>query len=100
MSKPQFDARSALASMEGWNLGLHCPSCGLSEKPARELFGRFRISVSLGWLLPRLRCPKCSARPEKLEAVCVWIIPYGRKPLREDLTVICTDSAEELRDAA
>lgn len=84
----QFTARSALLTLDGWNLVFHCPACGPHEKPGRSLMANTRMTVEIGKVLPRLRCPTCGAAPAKLEAVCVWALKYNRDPLVEDITDI------------
>lgn len=93
--KPQFTADAALFSLTGWNLVLHCPRCGPKETAADDFLKTTRGSVPLGRWLPKQTC-RCGRKPDRLEAVCVWIMKYGRDPLHEDLT----DLAIGMKEAA
>lgn len=93
--RPAFTADSALFTLAGWNLVLHCPVCGPKETAGDDILKTTRGSVPLGRWLPKLTC-RCGRKPDRLEAVCVWIMKYGRDPLHKDLT----DLAIVMKEAA
>lgn len=86
---------NVLFSLSGWNLILYCAKCGPTEKSVDALLKHTKGSVTLNKYLPRLRCHRCNGKPEKLEAVCTWIMKYGRDPIVVDLTELAVVSVEK-----
>jgi hypothetical protein len=84
---PAPTARTPLATFGGWDLVLHCVSCGPRTRSVLELI----VVVGgghqeLGHILPKLLCPTCRTRPQSISSTSVWQTKYGRDPLSIDLT--------------
>jgi hypothetical protein len=85
---PPLSAKTPLASLDGYDLVLTCPTCGDRIKPVGKLYAMVDKFREIGTIIPRLSCDVCKSRPVRLRAVNSWARKFDREPASEDLSFL------------
>jgi hypothetical protein len=85
---PPLSAKTPLASLDGYDLVLTCPTCGDRIKPVSRLYAVVDKFREIGTIIPRLSCDVCKSRPVRLRAVNSWVKRFGRETAAKDLSFL------------
>jgi hypothetical protein len=85
---PALSAKTPLASLDGYDLLLTCPTCGDRIKPLSKLYAVVDKFREIGTIIPRLSCDVCKSRPVRLRAVNSWVKQFDRETATVDLSCL------------
>jgi hypothetical protein len=71
---PALSAKTPLASLDGYDLLLQCPKCGVRIKPVSKLYAVVDRYSEIGSIIPRLACDGRKSKPVALRAVNSWVV--------------------------
>lgn len=97
--KEGFHADSALITLSGCTVEMHCPVCQtkrkkgddvikdlINSRPVHEAKQRWDLK-ELSWVIPRLRCCK-EGRPESVVIIVTWAEKYVTPAPRWDMSYL------------